>query len=152
MTWLLLVPSVLPTVIWCGWIQQILAPSCSWASHNTPWLLRGFSLWWRKIRHDGNRYRESHWLTWRLQTTQNNVTLSSKVIFWAAPSHNTEVWLSPPGLIPLWQTIMQAEATLSFHDFFSKLLQVSLSPSVWLSSVWNTQMKHSCVFFLFGLA
>lgn len=94
--------------------------SCPWASYNTSQQLWGRTLWRSGVRSKRKRNGEFNWLTGgsvgELQTPQNNVTLSSDVIFWAAPSLNTKVTFSPPGLVLFTHATTQAEILLSFHN------------------------------------
>ncbi len=121
--------------------QQILALSCPWASYNKPRQLQGSALWLRRIRPDSNSNEEFHWLTGRLvgelEMRQNNVTLSAEVIFWAAPSHNTTVGFTAPGLVLLKQTVTQAEIVLSFHNFFETL---EFHYHLWFDVFWHTSL------------
>lgn len=114
-----MLPATLCNTMW----TEIVAPSRSGASHNTPpRQLRGIALWWSRIRADSNRNGEFNWLTSRhvseLQTPQNSVTLPSDVIFWAALHTTPKSDSLLQGLFPLKQTIAQVEITFSFRSFF----------------------------------
>lgn len=155
-------------------LRQFAALSCPWASHNTPRQLRGGSLWLSRIRGwRQQKWRTFHWLTCRhvgkLQMSQNNVTLPSEVILWAAPSHNTKVWFAPPGLVPLKPTITQTEIRLSFHNFsrtfrfhYHLVFDVGFSPGIqaflfflqatpYVTTHWTPWISHTSLLSFYNI-